>query len=296
MAKESDYQASLIKWLKQHGAFVWKMQQNATTKVGVSDILFLYLNSYGFIECKKDAHSSLRPGQKEFLEAQSRYVFAEIAFPEIDEDVKLRLLDYFESIKHRPENAKKCRKCFVEGCTNLTRHPDGTLCHTHQEQLRVYGEITSERPRSQTGATKHELYSTWLNMLNRCKNKNNKQFKDYGGRGIEVCPEWQGSDGFWNFVYDMGDRPEFHTLDRIDVDGPYSPDNCRWADRHTQNLNTRRNKGNDSHNIAKRKLSDGTEVFDVHLTKNDKHFCRTFIEANEAIAYRDDMEEVLWPK
>ena len=296
MAKESDYQASLIKWLRQHGAFVWKMQQNATTRVGVSDILFLFLDSYGFIECKKDASSSLRPGQEEFLEEQSKYAFAELAYPEIDEEIKLRLLDYFEEVSSRPNNAKKCRKCFVDGCSNLTRNPGGRLCHTHQEQIRVYGKIISEIPKIQTGATKHELYGTWLGMLDRCRNKNNKQYKDYGGRGIYVCEAWQGSDGFWNFVCDMGDRPKFHSLDRIDVDGPYSPENCRWADRHTQSLNTRRNKDNDMRNIKEKILTDGKTVFAVHLSKGGKHFCRTFVELNEAVAYRNDMEEVLWPK
>ena len=53
MTKESDFQASLIKWLRQNGAFAWKMQQNATTRAGVSDILFLFLDSYGFIDNSK---------------------------------------------------------------------------------------------------------------------------------------------------------------------------------------------------------------------------------------------------
>ena len=121
MAKESDYQASLIKWLRQHGAFAWKMQQNATTRV---------------IECKKDKSSPLRPGQQEFLDEQSEHVFAELAYPEIDEDIKLRLLDYFEEIKNRPNNAKKCRKCFIEGCDNLTRHPGGELWNSLGSELR----------------------------------------------------------------------------------------------------------------------------------------------------------------
>lgn len=293
--KESNFQSTLIKWLRSNGCFCWKMQQNATTQSGVSDILFLFLDSYGFIECKKDANSSLRPGQKEFLDSQKEYAFAEIAYPEIFEEVKLRLLDYFEMVRSKPENAKKCRKCAVPECPNLTRHPGSELCHSHLSQLRAHGKIVSEIPRHITGATKHELYGTWQDMLNRCRNKNNLQYKDYGGRGIKVCERWQGPDGFWFFVDDMGDRPQGYTLDRIDVNGDYCKENCRWADRHTQNLNTRRNKSDD-HNIKERILADGKKVFDVHLVKGEKHFCRTFSSLLEAKSYRDDMEIALWQK
>ena len=291
--KESVFQAQVMKWLRSNGCFCWKMQQNATTQAGVSDILFLFLDSYGFIECKKSASAPLRPGQQEFLEAHKEHAFAEISYPEIFEETKLRLLDYFEKVMKKPENSKKCRKCAVPDCPNLTRYPSGDLCHSHISQIRAHGKIISEAPRHITGATKHELYGTWQDMLNRCRNKNNPQYKDYGGRGIKVCKEWQGPDGFWTFANDMGDRPEGYTLDRINVDGNYCRDNCRWSDRHTQNLNTRRNKSDD-HNIKERALKNGAIVFDVHLVKGKDHFCRTFSNLLEAKSYRDDMEAVLW--
>lgn len=82
-------------------------------------------------------------------------------------------------------------------------------------------------------------YRSWKAMLERCRNPNAPNFHLYGGRGIAVCDRWQGSDGFLNFLADMGERPEGKTLDRVNGDGDYSPDNCRWADAKTQSSNRR---------------------------------------------------------
>jgi len=80
-------------------------------------------------------------------------------------------------------------------------------------------------------------YRAWGDMLQRCSNPNFRQFKDYGGRGITVCEEWKNS--FENFLRDMGEPPEGLSLDRIDNDGGYSADNCRWATRAQQQQNRR---------------------------------------------------------
>ena len=78
-------------------------------------------------------------------------------------------------------------------------------------------------------------------MKERCYNKNNKDYKNYGERGIVVCPRWLES--FKNFLEDMGHRPsDKHSIDRIDVNGDYSPDNCRWTTKREQSRNTRTNK------------------------------------------------------
>jgi hypothetical protein len=76
-------------------------------------------------------------------------------------------------------------------------------------------------------------------MIGRCYIPTTKSFSAYGGRGIKVCDQWRGAGGFARFLKDMGPRPDGLTLDRIDTDGHYSPDNCRWADWPTQYANRR---------------------------------------------------------
>lgn len=84
-------------------------------------------------------------------------------------------------------------------------------------------------------------YSAWQSMKQRCSNPNDIEYRNYGGRGIAVCERWLGS--FENFLADMGNRPSpQHSMDRVDVDGNYTPENCRWADTKTQAFNRRNNQ------------------------------------------------------
>jgi hypothetical protein len=80
-------------------------------------------------------------------------------------------------------------------------------------------------------------------MNNRCYNANNHAYKDYGGRGIDVCPEWRGPGGYKQFIADLPERPtKRHTLDRIKNELGYSKDNCKWSTREEQGSNKRTTK------------------------------------------------------
>jgi len=88
------------------------------------------------------------------------------------------------------------------------------------------------------GMSKTSIYSSWQSMRDRCLNKNNKQYKDYGGRGIKICDRWER---FQVFCEDMGIKPLGTTIERLDNNGGYNKDNCAWATPKEQSRNTRAN-------------------------------------------------------
>lgn len=86
------------------------------------------------------------------------------------------------------------------------------------------------------------LYRVWKDMIARCENPNHKYYKDYGGRGIKVCAEWRNSFiTFRKWALTHGYK-HYLTIDRIDNDGDYKPENCRFATMTIQNRNSRQNK------------------------------------------------------
>lgn len=107
-------------------------------------------------------------------------------------------------------------------------------------QVKSCGCFSGAGPKSH-GQACHPLYCTWNSMNQRCSNKNDPDYKYYGGRGVKVCERWKDIN---NFIADLGEKPSMaHTIDRINNDGNYEPSNVRWATSLEQHANKRQRQG-----------------------------------------------------
>ena len=120
------------------------------------------------------------------------------------------------------------------------------------------------------GKTGSKEYSIWVNMKQRCLNPNNTSWRNYGGRGITICKRWLK---FENFYADMGERPKGLTLDRIDNDKGYSPQNCRWTTMKVQALNRssfNENKSTGHRNVYYLNRTDQIKNYQVIMWRNGR--------------------------
>ena len=113
-------------------------------------------------------------------------------------------------------------------------------------------------------------YIAWCAMMTRVSNKNQPGYKNYGGRGIDVCDEW---NDFENFYRDMGKKPsKDHSIDRINNDLGYYPDNCRWADRVQQANNKRISSRNSTGVAGVSYRSDLRNKYSASLQRKNKRY------------------------
>lgn len=177
------------------------------------------------------------------------------------------------------------QKCKVEGCGQKATAQ--LLCPKHYTRFKKYGSVNGMAPNF-IGARKNFPleYSSYNSMKQRCLNKNSKCYESYGGRGIGICDRWLGKTGFRNFVDDMGKRAEGTTLDRIDVNGNYCPENCRWANRNVQNSNKRKHR-------ERCGVYRSYNRWTARIIKDGIRYEKSFLTREEAISQREEWEEKL---
>ena len=143
----------------------------------------------------------------------------------------IKVLEKLEKRYVCPSGKKVVRyRCMCEACGK----ENTMLFSTLRAKIKGKKSCGCIKPTKTHGKTKHPLYNTWLGMRKRCSNPNHKSYRDYGAKGIKVCPEW---DDFEVFLKDMGPRPKGYSLDRINPYGDYEASNCKWSSTMEQSIN-----------------------------------------------------------
>lgn len=162
-------------------------------------------------------------------------------------------------------------KCLCD-CGNIKFVSGGHLRDGHTKSCGCLHDENAKLATRKHGMTNTRLHHIWTNMLQRCFNVKNPKYKNYGARGIKVCKEWTEFLNFYNWAVNNGYKKEL-TIDRINVDGNYCPENCRWVDSIVQMNNRTDNRWityqGETHTLAEwgRLLGEKGELFKSRIAK-----------------------------
>lgn len=173
------------------------------------------------------------------------------------------------------------------------------FCKRHWTRVVRHGDYTDKTcSRLPNGLYTNRLreYKSWDMMKQRCYNKKYTSYKQYGARGITVCDRWlEKPNGFKNFLEDMGPRPDGTSLDRVDVNGNYTPENCRWANQSVQSFNRRpRNHSTRVTGVGKYFDKQGNAYFRGFISKNREFRQKDFVSFEDAVLWRAKQEQHLY--
>lgn len=187
---------------------------------------------------------------------------------------------------HSGQRSVRCRcDCGTERLFNIYSLNKGTT-----KSCGCYKRDKAAAAKRTHGMRHSREYNTWRGMRERCTNSLHKDYHSYGGKGVKVSPRWV--DSFETFISDMGRCPAGLTLDRIDSNGDYTPENCRWADSTTQTANRSvnimvtidgetlpisvwaRKFGLKRQSVLKRYHASGDAMFALELAPNPNHRIR----------------------
>ena len=163
------------------------------------------------------------------------------------------------------------------------------FCQRHYFKYKRWGDplYPDMRIRDKISANNKSEYRSLKGAMQRCYNEKNPSYSQYGARGISVCDRWKGTHGFRNFLDDMGPKPgREYSLDRIDVNGDYCPENCRWANSNVQSVNTTRKRACSFRGV---RMNNG--YFHAYLEKDGiMHHGKYYRDEEKAIAERKSFE------
>lgn len=180
---------------------------------------------------------------------------------------KLVVMEEAEPIYSKTGKMIRRWKCKCD-CGNITIVRHGDLRNGSTVSCGCYN-YEKESAAKTHGYSRTKLGNVFEGMKQRCNNPKNKNYEKYGGRGIKICTEWLNDPKkFFDWAIKNGYK-EGLSIDRIDVNGNYEPDNCRWADNETQCINQRLRKDNKT---GHKGIYYSEGVYRVQITRNKKRY------------------------